>query len=205
MGVLKQVFGPSKKEVWEELSREIKAQYVDGGFWKGDKVIAKVGEWTVTLDTYTVSTGKSSMTYTRMRAPFVNKDGFRFTIYRKNIFSQLGKLFGMQDITIGIPNFDEKYIIKGNSAFKIKELFANSKIRELIEKQPAIYFSVKDDEGWFGASFPEGVDELCFQVVGVIRDLERLKSLYDLFSEILNQLCYIGSAYQGDPKISLDR
>jgi hypothetical protein len=123
MSVLRQIFGPSRKEIWEKLSQEIKAQYVDGGLWKGDKVITKVGEWAVTLDTYTVSTGKSSTTFTRMRAPYINKDGFRFTIYRKNIFSTVGKLFGMQDIEIGIPTFDEKFIIKGNNKLKIMELF----------------------------------------------------------------------------------
>lgn len=203
MGILRQVFGPSKKEIWEKLSREIQGQYVAGGFWKGDKVVARAGEWSVTLDTYTVSDGKTSTTYTRMRAPFINKDGFKFKIYRKNIFSEVGKFFGMQDIEIGIPTFDEKFIIKGNNEFKVKELFANSTIRELIEKQQSIYFSVKDDEGRFGPSFPEGVDELYFQVVGVIKDPDRLKSLYDLFAEILNQLCYIGSAYEDAPKLSL--
>lgn len=62
---------------------------------------------------------------------------------------------------------------------------------------------MKDDEGWFGATFPEGVDELYFQVLGVIRDLDRLKSLFDLFAEILNELCHIGSAYENDPNITL--
>ena len=205
MGVLRQIFGPSRKEVWGKLSREIQAQYIDGGFWNGDKVIARVGDWTDTLDTYTVSTGKSSATYTRMRAPFINKDGFRFTIYRKSIFSDIGKLFGMQDIEIGIPTFDERFIIKGNNEFKVRELLSDSKIRELIEMQPAIYFSVKDDEGCFSTTFPEGVDELYFQVMGVIKDPGRLKSLYDLFAEILNQLCRIGSAYQDAPKWSSDR
>lgn len=76
-------FGPSRGEVWRRLSNEIGADFVEGGFWKGGKVQAHVGLWTVTLDTYTESGGESSVTYTRMRAPFVNPDGFRFTVYRK--------------------------------------------------------------------------------------------------------------------------
>jgi hypothetical protein len=31
---------------------------------------------------------------------------------------------------------------------------------------------VKDDEGWFATIFPEGVDELCFQVVGMIKKID---------------------------------
>jgi hypothetical protein len=80
-------------------------------------------------------------------------------------------------------------------------LFKNIKIRDHIESQPSFHLEVKDDEGWFGAEFPEGVDELYFQVVGVIKDIERLKSLYGIFAEVLNTLCHIGSAYEDDPQL----
>jgi hypothetical protein len=74
----------------------------------------------------------------------------------------------------------------------------------LISAQPAIWFSVKDDEGkLWGKDFPEGVDELYFQVVGVIKDIERLKLLYDLFAETLDELCCMGSAYQQTPPVNL--
>lgn len=42
--------GPSKKEVWKQLAEEIKANYVQGGFWGGDKVEAYVDNWLVVLD-----------------------------------------------------------------------------------------------------------------------------------------------------------
>jgi len=203
MAILRQIFGPSRDEIWRQLCDEIGAEFIEGGFWQGNKVQARAGEWTITLDTYTVSTGKSHVTYTRMRAPYVNKDGFQFTIYRKGLFSELGKLLGMQDIEIGDSEFDRDFIVKGNDESKALALFANLKIRQLIQAQPSIHLQVKDDEGWFSASFPEGVDELGFQVVGVIKDVERLKALYELFAETLNQLCHIGSAYENDPNLAL--
>jgi hypothetical protein len=49
----------------------------------------------------------------------------------------------------------------------------------------------------------ENVDELHFQVVGVLKDAERLKSLFDLFAAVLEQLCKIGSAYKQDPGVAL--
>ena len=203
MSLLRQIFGPSRDEVWRQLCAEIGADFIEGGFWKGNKVQARVKEWIVTLDTYTVSTGKSHVTYTRMRAPYVNRDGFRFTIYRKNLLSDLGKLLGMQDIDVGDPEFDRDFVIKGNDESKVLALFGNPRICQLIQAQPSIHLQVKDDEGWFSASFPEGVDELCFHVVGVIKDIERLKSLYELFAETLDQLCRIGSAYEANPNVAL--
>jgi hypothetical protein len=203
MGVLRKIFGPSQAEIWQQLCKEIGADFVKGGLWKGNKVQAYVGEWTVTLDTYTVSNGKTLTTYTRIRAPYVNMDGFRFTIYRKTLFSDLGKFFGMQDIEIGDPEFDRDFIIKSNTAPKAMALFSNQKIRRLIQAQPSILLQVKGDESWFGTSFPQGVDELYFQVPGVIKDLERLKALYELFAEVLNHLCHIGSAYETDARLNL--
>ncbi len=196
-------FGPSKDEVWRQLSQEIGAEFVEGGLWKGNKVQVYVKPWTITLDTYTVNTQHSHVTYTRMRAPYINPEGFRFTVYRKGFFSDLGKFLGMQDIEVGDPEFDESFIIKGNDETKVHDLFANSKVRQMIQAQPKIRLDVKDSEGWFGPKFPENVDELCFQVVGVIKDVERLKALFDLFATVLDQLCRIGSAYKQEPGITL--
>ncbi|AKD54689.1 hypothetical protein [Spirosoma radiotolerans] len=203
MSLLRQVFGPSKDEIWQQLAAEIHADYVEGGFWKGSKVEASVHEWTITLDTYVVSTGKTHIAYTRIRAPYVNKDGFRFKIYRKGVFSGLGKMLGMQDVEIGVPDFDENFIIQGNDEAKLQLLFQPLKIQQLIEAQPAINLEVRDDDGWLSTQFPEEVDQLVFKVVGVIKDVERLKWLYELFAEILQQLCQIGSAYADDPNVVL--
>jgi hypothetical protein len=203
VGVLRQIFGPSKDEVWKQLCTEIGAEFVQGGFWNQNNVQVHVKEWTVTLDTFVMSTGKSSIPFTRMRAPYVNPDGFQFKVYRAGLFTELGKILGMQDIEVGHAEFDRAFVIKGNDSVKVHLLFGNAEIRRLLEAQPAISLEVKDAGGWFGTRFPEEVDELYFQVAGVITDIERLKLLFDLFSETLNHLCHIGSAYEDDPKLAL--
>jgi hypothetical protein len=197
------LFSSSKDEAWRKLSQEIGAQFVDGGFWKGNKVQVHADPWTITLDTYTVQTQHTHITYTRMRAPYVNPEGFRFTIYRKGLFSELGKLLGMQDIEVGNPEFDEAFIIKGNDTGKVVSVFSDKKIQQLIQDQPTIHLSVKDSEGWFGPQFPQDVDELHFQVVGVIKHVPRLKALFDLFAAVLDRLCRIGSTYKQEPGVEL--
>ena len=197
------MFGPSKREIWRQLGEEIGGQYVEGGLWCGDRVQGSHGEWTVTLDTYTVQAGKTYVTYTRMRAPYVNADGFRFTVYRKSVFSGIGTFLGMQDIDVGDPAFDDDFVIKGTDEGRVRTLFSSPRLRELINAQRNIHLTVKDDEGWFGARFPEGVDELYFAVPGVIRDVDRLKLLYELFAETLDRLCTVGSARQRDPGVAL--
>lgn len=203
MGMLRRVFGPSREEIWRLLSDEIQANYVDGGIWKSDRVEARHGEWIVTLDTYTVSTGKVTITYTRMRAPYVNADGFRFRIYRRGVFSDLGKLLGMQDVEVGEPAFDQDFIIKGTDDGRLRHLFGDPALRELIRRQPEMDLSVIDDDGWFGATVPDNVDILTFTVAGVVKDIERLKGLYEMFAETLDALCRMGSAYESPADVRL--
>jgi hypothetical protein len=200
--MLRRVFGPGREEIWRQLSDEIGARFVDGG-WKGDKVVARHGAWTVTLDIYTVSNGQSSMTFTRMRAPYFNPREFRFTIYRRGLFSGLATRFGMQDIEVHDEAFDRDFVVKGTNEAAVRELLANERIRALIAAQPRIHLSVKDDEGWFGPDFPDGVDELYFSAAGVIKDVERLKGLYELFAETLDHLCHLRQTSEQAPDVVL--
>ena len=93
--------------------------------------------------------------------------------------------------------------IKGNDEDRVRALFSDPKIRQMIHAQPDIRLEVKDSEGWFGPKFPEDVDELHFQVVGVINDVDRLKALFDLFAAVLDHLCKIGSACKQDAAVEL--
>src|SRR5262249_47310521 len=159
-------------------------------------VEAHAGEWTITLDLHRVSHGHGHHVFTRLRAPYVNKDGFRFKISRKNLFTPIAALLGAKDIEVGHGQFDEDFVIKGNDESKVRALFGNAKIRRLLEQQPRVHLEVKDDEGWFKRKFPEGVDELYFLAHGTIKDVHQLEGLFELFAEMLNHLCAIGSAYR---------
>ncbi len=205
MSFLESLFGPSKDKIWQQFADAVGGDFTASDFGKVSKVEATHDQWIVTLDTYAVSTGKSVMVYTRIRAPYVNPDDFHFAIYRKTIFSNLGKMLGMQDVTVGYPAFDEEFIIKGNDEAKLRRLFANQKIRDLIDCLPEVQFSIEEgqEKMWGGRTLPSGVNELYFQNAGVIKDIDRLKLLYDLFSETLDELCRIGSASEENPGIKL--
>ena len=64
----------------------------------------------------------------------------------------------------------------------VQQLWSNANILQLIQDQSAIHLQVKVDEGRSGNKFPDNVDELYFETYGVIKDMERLKDLCDLFS-----------------------
>ncbi len=192
-------FGPSRDEVWGRLAREINARHERRGWWRDGRVVAAVGAWQITLDVF--STDNAS--FTRLRAPFANPGGFRFGVYRASFLTKFGTALGMQDITIGDPAFDEAFVVQGNDEARVRALLSAPRLRTLIAAQPRVTLEVKDDEGWFGATFPNGADELKFQCVGVIKDLDRLRALFDLFAATLTRLCEVGGATDAPPGVTL--
>lgn len=193
----------SEKDAWSQFAGEIGGESWYEGFslWRKPRVVARVKQWTITFDTHTASSGYSSTTYTRIRVPYVNRDGFRFKIHKSTLFSGLGRRLGMQDIEVGYPDFDRDFVIQGNDESKVRALFANQTVRELIQTQPSILLEVH--EGTLLEGFTEGVGELYFEEEGVIRDVSRLKSLYELFAETLDHLSRTGSAYEEDANVAL--
>jgi len=190
--MLKGFFGPAKEEVWRQLAAQLQGNFVDGGFFGKDKVEVQHGDWTITLETLVVSTGKSSVVYAILQAPFHNPDNFRFSVSRRGLFTDIGKFFGMQDIQIGSPEFDHDFVIQGNNEDKVRQLLANSTIRDLIDLQPKVHFQIKPDDGFFSRKYPVGTERLYFRNLGVIKDLDRLKNLYNLFFATLEGLNQLG-------------
>ena len=198
------IFGPSHKETWTKLSEEAKAEFVNGNIWNSHKVVKQEKAWTITLDTFAAHAGKATIPFTRFRAPFVSKDNFRFKIENRNFFSAIPDFFGRKNPNTGFPDFEKHFVISTKDEYKLQKLLANKTIRELLMGQEDMEFEIKDDEGWLvSPKFPSDVDEVYFQIAGVVKDVERLKLVFTLIAEVLNQLVEINSAYDRNPNITL--
>ena len=68
------------------------------------------------------------------------------------------------------PPFDEAFVVKGENEPRVKMLFANPRIRELLASQPEIHLTVEGGQRWSKPKQPEGTDVLVFHVAGVIKD-----------------------------------
>ena len=160
--------------LWIQLANEIGAEFIKGQSFVSSKVQAHFKEWTITLDTY-ITSGSGSRLYTRIKAPFENTDGLQFTLFPKSLFDNLVTAIGVSVIETGNAEFDHDFIIRGKDELKIQAVLANTSIRQLIEGLRPLELRILQDD-------------LIFQVPGEIKDVERLKSLFELFKETLNQL-----------------
>jgi hypothetical protein len=202
MGLSRQLFGPSRDDIWSELSQEIGADFQKGGAFGTSKLIVTHHQWEITLDTYQVTTGKTHTHYSRARAPFLNPDGFRFGISPKTILSGLGKSLGMQDIEVGDPAFDDAFIIKGTDVDKVQRLLMNARLRQLIQSLSMNHLEVKDNDGLISKRFPPDADEIYWDTHGVMLDKQRIKDLFTLFALMLDELCRLGFTQDCAPGVS---
>jgi hypothetical protein len=207
MTLLGGLLGSSQREAWQRLCADIGAVYVPGKLLQRPRVRKRIDNWTVTL-TASQSPGPTAgtkVTTTRLRAPFVSTDGFRFTIERKSAMGSSGKPIGRYYITSGYPDFDVDFWINSRDAMKARSLLDSEEYRRTLQAQSSLWLKVKDRGGWFGPKFPENVDLLIYECIDVkpMTDVKRLQSLFELMGTTLQQLCRVGSATRNDPGIVL--
>jgi hypothetical protein len=161
---------------WRQLATEIGATFVDGGFMHSSKVQMPFKQWTITLYTYSVSSGDdSSTTYTRLSAPIQDAQGFQFTLLRKNIVTKIDHVLGAKEIATGDAEFDRTFAVRGNDDTKERDLFSHARICQLYLAERALTGSLRKNV-------------LSLEIMGDIKDVERLKTFFEMFKETLGQL-----------------
>ncbi len=184
------IFGPSHVEVLQRFAEKMEGNYIRQGLLKNDYVEYSYKSWPVFMDYVTHSTGQTTTTYTRIRIPFRNDQGFKFKIYQEGFFSGIGKVFGMQDIQIGQMDFDERFIIKSSSEETVKALL-NDTIRESMLKIPKLHLTINRDDAFLNAKLDYNETMLEYQVVGMIKDLNLLIDISRLMEAVMDQMVTI--------------
>lgn len=192
---------PSKEEAWKALAARRDGTIVLTKKEKVKEVRFRQDPFELVLDTYTQSTGESSQTYTRGRVLFPIRDEFRFKVYRRSVFSDVGKYFGMQDIDVGQPEFDRDFIVKSDSAGRVQAWLLRSRVHNALLTLKSGRFEVRKYK-------KRGVDttnlrELRYSVAGVLREAEKLDAIVELFAESIEHMVRSGFARPEPAPLSL--
>ena len=182
----------SRKEVWQQFSNEIRATYVKGSALKSDRIEAAFQTWQIVYDMMTLPLGTMPLIYTRLRAPFSAKSDFQFCISKKDFLNKIAEKFGKTNIETGDLRIDDNFVIKSNSAEKIKCLLSNEKIKNLLLEKSDSHFEISHGYKSTGRKFPKDCDGLSLVVLYETKDKNMLMLFYNLFGEILTSLSEAG-------------
>ena len=206
-----------QERAWKQLASEVGGELITrrerGRRFLGRHmqlaVVAKAGTSPIALDVRVEYGGEyaPNSLVTRIRAPYVARDAFLFSVKRVRArlsdgaeLHGMARLAGRHKVEPGDLGFDRDFLITANDTAQVRALLADPRLCGLIQSQPSIDIST-GRPGWrlFRRGGSQRLSVLRFEEEGVITDVQRLKSLFELFQEILNQLCLVGSAFAEEP------
>ncbi len=116
-----------------------------------------------------------------LRALINDHSDFRFAIFPEDFLNSLGKVFGLEDVVIGYPDFDKTLIIKTNDKERLKQIFSDESVRKVFQSLSG--YSLKIDrhherEGIF----------LDFTMQRALIDVVETRLVFNAFLQVLSYL-----------------
>ena len=99
------------RDTLQTVATELGISHDPGTWLKAASSSGQIGEHHYKLDSYTVSSGKSSQTFTRIVLDVSLPS--ELELKKEGMLSGLAKAFVGEDVQVGIEAFDEKFLLKG--------------------------------------------------------------------------------------------
>ncbi len=184
-----------RREAFQAAASDLNATFVQGKRSSGDQIHLEHGPWKVVLDTYVVSNGQNTVTYTRAQALYVARDDFILRVTRRNIFTRIAEFFGFYGLLVGDKEIEGKYKIKSSNDPRARSFMMDRRLRELIMIQPSLQLDIKRLSWGKRRKKGDGVRRVTALTTGVIKDPGRLANYMKLVTATLDQLVRIGVAH----------
>ncbi|MFV2008028.1 MAG: hypothetical protein ACC667_11295 [Longimicrobiales bacterium] len=184
----------TRREAWHAVAAALEGKCVEGARPRKDEAVFQHLGWTIVLDTYTVSNGQTSVTFTRIRAPFTGSDDFKLTVARRTWLSRFDIVLRARSIKVGNRMFDEKYVTRTNNEGRARSFLNSSEVRALIMVQPSLRLEIRRPSWSRRRKLSEDARDVIVRTTGVVTDPERLENYVMLVAHTLDQLLRIGSA-----------
>lgn len=180
MATMKQITGNTSDEIWQQVSTDLSG----GEVYEYSASLLQGGKEVELLIDIDLGGGfESGSAYVSFTAPISAEQEFRFALHHRDWIDTAGKFFGMEDVEIGYPEFDDAMIIKTDDRDKTRRIFADAKVREaLLSLQ---LFTLHLTHGHL-AGQKEKLPLLELGIEEDINDPAALRKLYEAFLEILN-------------------
>lgn len=175
----------TRKKATAELHEALGGHLVEGKWGSGPFLVIPYKTWEIVFDYFVVSTGKSAITYTRLRTCFKQQQAFEMKLSKEGMFSKIGKALGSQDIEIGDEEFDHAYMVKSNDELLATRLLTNHDIKSRIDFHKSFHLDIIK-KNQMGLKCIDGEAGISFLTPHVIKEHDKIKSLFDLFQVILD-------------------
>jgi len=180
MKEIKHIIGNTADEIWQQVSADLSSQDV----YEYNVLLEQDGFKVELMIDIDLGGGfEGGYEYTTFKAPIALEHDFRFALHHENLIDTAGKFFGMEDIEIGYPEFDQELIIKTNDKDRTRQIFSDAKLREVFKSLHSFTLHLthhhvdgdNEKQPFLELTIEEG-----------ITDAKELRNLYDAFYKVLS-------------------
>lgn len=134
--------------------------------------------------------GKSRGSGTSASLSYSPKEDFVFSIRTEKGVDQIGKALGMQDIQLGDHDFDSRFLIQGTDQGKVRNLFADMKLRDLILENGPSELRLHVEAGDVGAEhkIAAGKHAVLYSNEKLLDKFEQLEAVFQVLASVVHRL-----------------
>ena len=130
MTATKQITGSTTDEIWQQVSADLSGNDI----YNYDVLLVQDGRKVELVIDIDLGGGfEGGYAITSFTAPVSPAHDFRFALHHQELIDATGKFFGMEDVVIGYPEFDEALIIKTNDRERTHRIFSDINVRKLFQ------------------------------------------------------------------------
>ncbi|VGO17031.1 hypothetical protein PDESU_05625 [Pontiella desulfatans] len=107
---------------WQAAADRLNLAYYGGGFGSMGTISGSVDGHRINISTFTKGSGNSSQAYTKYTVEYRHRIKTDVKMTRQGALHKLGKVFGLEDITVGDAAFDEQVLVRGADSAAVRKL-----------------------------------------------------------------------------------
>ena len=190
-----------RRTAWREVAARLGGRLEEGKRPSKDRAYFEHGPWWSRLDTYTVSDGTASVTYTRVRGYVRGHRELSVRVRSRGLFDRLLSGLGFGSPLPVARELLESYVVKGKPAPRVPSLFAGSELVEALLAVPRVQLEVKRASRRSRKRYGEDTGVVVCQSYGVVTDVARLAGMVEVMRLTLEALRRVGEAnHEGIPR-----
>lgn len=130
-----------RRAIWADVAARRGGRHILPKWYRpsDERIEVVVSGVSIVFDTYVVSTGNSSTTYTRCVGQAIAGKLPTFRVYKEGAFSTFGKFLGTMDLRLGGGDdaFDSTFMVKADDAAATREIWTASAKSKMRTQLPA--------------------------------------------------------------------
>jgi hypothetical protein len=184
----------TRSDAWRSVAERTGGDFVEARRPSKERVLVRHGPWRVWLDTYVVSNGSTSQTYTRVRAYIRGWRGLSLLVRRRGVLDRLWEKLGFGSRLPLSRALTDRYVVKGRPEPRVPSLFSAQDLTEAVMAVPSLRLEIKRPSRKSRKRFGEDTGVVVCRTTGVITDVDRLEGMIAVVREALDSLHRVGEA-----------